>query len=220
MISNITVTNRFPAFLDDPQLLEVNFMPFHMNNETILDGKCPPGWSLILDTCYMYVGAPMTFYEARDFCRSDNASMPFIRGDTNALYEYLQRQMAHLRFSEKVWIQDLNYINQCTAFIYRTVEIDECNTRSSFLCEIDPKVIIDPLSWQADILAVGLISVLAFGFVLLCCIGMCWYCKSRHRHTQRLQRRNSIRQSMRSLNSIDPQGSIRRRNLVSLFLMN
>lgn len=74
-------------------------MPFHMNNRTVLDGKCPPGWSLIVDTCYMYVGAPMTFQEARDFCRSDNASLPFIRGDHTELWLYLQRQMSHFRFS-------------------------------------------------------------------------------------------------------------------------
>lgn len=86
-------------FLDDPSLLEVQFLPLHMNNMTILDGgKCPPGWTLVFDTCYMYVGAPMTFYEARDFCRSDNASLPFIRDDTTQLWAYLQQQMQHLRY--------------------------------------------------------------------------------------------------------------------------
>lgn len=40
-----------------------------MNNLTILDGgKCPPGWDAVADTCYMYVGAPMTYEEARLFC--------------------------------------------------------------------------------------------------------------------------------------------------------
>lgn len=52
---------------------------------------------MVFDTCYMYVGAPMTFSEARDFCRSDNASLPFIRGDTSQLWSYLQQQMSHLR---------------------------------------------------------------------------------------------------------------------------
>lgn len=112
-----------------------------MNNRTVLDGKCPPGWSLIVDTCFMYIGAPMTFQEARDFCRSDNASLPFIRGDHTALWNYLQRQMSHARFSERVWVQDYNYIDQCTTFVYSTVEIDSCDARSSFICEIDPKVI-------------------------------------------------------------------------------
>lgn len=126
--------------LDDPLLLEVNYTPFQLNNKTILDDKCPPGWSLILDTCYMYVGAPMTFFEAREFCRSDNATMPFIRGGTDVLWLYLQRQMVHLRYPDRVWIQDLSHLEQCTSFLYRTVEIDDCNSKRGFICEIDPKV--------------------------------------------------------------------------------
>lgn len=127
-------------FPDDPLLLEVQFMPYHMNNRSILDEKCPPGWSLLGDTCYVYIGAPMTFHEARDFCRSDNASLPFIRGDLTDLWLYLQRQMIDLRYPQKVWVQDLDYLEQCTSFIYRNVEIDPCNTRRGFLCEMDPRV--------------------------------------------------------------------------------
>lgn len=111
-----------------------------MNNLTILDEKCPPGWSLFIDTCYTYVAAPMTFYEARDFCRSDNATMPFIRGPTDTLWLFLQRQMRHLRYPEKVWVQDYSYLEKCTSFIYRNTEIDDCDTKRGFLCEIDPKV--------------------------------------------------------------------------------
>lgn len=96
----LAVGSRIRDRIDNPQLLEVQFLPLQMNNLTILEGgKCPPGWSLLIDTCYMYVGAPMTFQEARDFCRSDNASLPFIRGDTTHLWLYLQRQMAHLRYA-------------------------------------------------------------------------------------------------------------------------
>lgn len=40
-----------------------------MNNQTVLGGgKCPPGWDAVAGTCYMYVGAPMTYEEARLFC--------------------------------------------------------------------------------------------------------------------------------------------------------
>lgn len=111
-----------------------------MNNLTVLDVKCPPGWSLLLDTCYMYVGAPMTFHEARDFCRSDNASLPFVQGDSTQLWEFLQRQMVHRRYPEKVWVQHLNYLEQCTSFIFHGVEVDDCGDRHGFICEIDPRV--------------------------------------------------------------------------------
>lgn len=78
------------------------------------------------------------------------------------------------------------------------------------------QVRIDPLSWQADIVAISVISTLVAAFFLLCLFVVCWWSKSRHRHVQRLERRNSIRQSLRSLNTIDPQGSMRRRNYVGI----
>lgn len=63
------MSGRIKDLSDDLNLLEVTYVPYYMNNETILDGKCPPGWDLVGDTCYIYVGAPMTFEEARAFCR-------------------------------------------------------------------------------------------------------------------------------------------------------
>lgn len=136
---HVFLKNTF-FFLDDQNLLEVQYTPYHMNNRTILDEKCPPGWALFVDTCYTYVAAPMTFYEARDFCRSDNATMPFIRGPTDSLWRFLQRQQSHLRYPEKVWVQDYSYLEKCTAFIYQRTETDDCDTKRGFLCEIDPKV--------------------------------------------------------------------------------
>lgn len=82
--------------------------------------------TLIFDTCYMYVGAPMTFFEAR--------------GSNDILRLYEQRRMAHLRYPEKVWIQGFNYLEKCTSIIYRSIEIDNCNNESGFNCEIEPKV--------------------------------------------------------------------------------
>lgn len=40
-----------------------------MNNQSVLSGKCPPGWDIVGDTCYFYIGAPMDFFSAREFCR-------------------------------------------------------------------------------------------------------------------------------------------------------
>lgn len=121
-------------------LLEVLAVPFQMNNETILDGKCPPGWTLVQDTCFIYVGAPMTFQEARDFCRSENSTMPFIRTDSTTLWKYLQSQMRHLKYPEKVWIQDYNHIERCTSFVFSEIEVGDCQKERGFICEMDPRV--------------------------------------------------------------------------------
>ncbi|GBP08366.1 Protein bark beetle, partial [Eumeta japonica] len=212
--NSISVQSRIRDKSDDPLLLEVQAVPFQMNNLTILDGKCPPGWGQVQDTCFLYVGVPMSFHEAKEFCRSENSSMPFIKTDSVTLWTYLQSQMTHLKFPEKVWIQDFNHIDRCTSFAYTEVTIEDCGKEMGFICEIDPKVVIDPLSWRADIFAISIISAFILAIILLVLVAICWYAKSKHRHIQRLQRRNSIRQSLRSLNSIDPQGSLRRRNFI------
>lgn len=67
---NITlaVGARIRDRADDPALVEVQYLPMHNNNQTVLDGKCPPGWGAVLDTCYSYIGAPMSFADAKAFC--------------------------------------------------------------------------------------------------------------------------------------------------------
>lgn len=77
-----------------------------------------------------------------------------------------------------------------------------------------PQVVIDPLFWRADVFAVSILGAFLAAIILFILIGVCWYAKLKHRRDQRLQRRNSIRQSLRSLNSLDPQASLRRRNFV------
>ena len=51
---------------------------WHMTNRTLLQG-CEPGYSLVGNSCFLYVGAPMTYEEAKAFCKKDNASLPFLQ---------------------------------------------------------------------------------------------------------------------------------------------
>lgn len=137
--TTIAVAGRIRDQYDDPRLLEVNYQHYYMNNETILTGlKCPPGWDLVGDTCYIYIGAPMTFHEARAFCQADNASMPYIIGNLNyvTLYDFLRKQQQWYLYSDKVWVQHIDRINSCTTFAYQTTEVDNCEIRNPFICEI------------------------------------------------------------------------------------
>lgn len=69
---SLAVSGRIKDRADEPDLLEVEYKPFLQSNKTILDGKCPPGWKLFKDTCYIYIGAPMSFHDARTFCQVSN----------------------------------------------------------------------------------------------------------------------------------------------------
>ncbi|XP_072938867.1 protein bark beetle isoform X2 [Epargyreus clarus] len=200
---SLAVAGRIRDQSDNPLLLEVDYRPFYMSNVSVLGGgKCPPGWDAVAGTCYMYVGAPMTYEEARLFCLSDNASMPYVSGNYAALYEFLQRQNQWFQFGDRVWVNHIDYVTQCTSFAFTSIEISDCNQKNAFICEIDPKITIDPLSWQTDTLAVAFIGVLAAAVLLVGAAVICWYSKSKHRHVQRLERRNSIRQSLHSVRSI------------------
>ncbi|XP_011334038.1 protein bark beetle isoform X2 [Ooceraea biroi] len=198
----LAVAGRIRDRGDSPELLQVDYQPFHMNNKSVLNGKCPPAWELVGDTCYILIGAPMDFYSARDFCRSANASMPFIMGDYLALWKFARKQQERFDYSERVWVQQLERVDQCTMFTYQTIEIDHCSQPNSFICEIDPKVSIDPLSWRKDIVAVGVLGAVGVALALLTAAVALWISKSKKRKLERLERRNSIRQSLHSLRSV------------------
>ncbi|XP_061730021.1 protein bark beetle isoform X1 [Cydia pomonella] len=199
----LAVAGRIRDQSDNPLLLEVDYRPYYMNNLTVLGGgKCPPGWDAVAGTCFMYIGAPMTFVDASNFCLSDNASLPYVTGNYEALYNFIQAQNQFFQYGDRVWVQHIDYLTQCTSFAISSVEVTECNQKHAFICEIDPKITIDPMAWQGDMLAVAFIGILALVVVLVGAALVCWYSKSKHRHTQRLERRNSIRQSLHSVRSI------------------
>lgn len=66
----------------------------------------------------------------------------------------------------------------------------------------DPRIYIDPLSWRKDIVAVGVLSAIAVALLLLAAAIALWVSKSKKRQVERLERRNSIRQSLHSLRSV------------------
>jgi hypothetical protein len=66
----------------------------------------------------------------------------------------------------------------------------------------DPKVYIDPLGWRNDVLTVAVLGTVGGTVLLVALAAGFWYSKSRHRHLERLERRNSIRQSLHSLRSV------------------
>ncbi|XP_046141163.1 protein bark beetle isoform X2 [Osmia bicornis bicornis] len=198
----LAVAGRIRDRGDSPELLQVDYQPFHMSNKSVLNGKCPPAWDLVGDTCYIYIGAPMDFFSARDFCRSVNASMPFIMGDYLELFQFLRKQQVRYDYADRAWIQQLDRVDQCTTFTYQTIEIDHCAQPSPFICEIDPKVNIDPLSWRKDIVAVAVLGAAGVALALLTAAIALWVSKSKRRNIERLERRNSIRQSLHSLRSV------------------
>ncbi|KAK9870170.1 hypothetical protein WA026_006260 [Henosepilachna vigintioctopunctata] len=203
--NSLAVSGKIRDQSDDPRLLEVKYTPYLMNNKSILnDGKCPPGWNLVGQTCFMYIGAPMTFHEAKAFCEADNASMPYILGNVHyhPLFEFIKKQSLWYLYSQRVWVQHIDKINECTMFAYQTIDVADCNLKNPFICEIDPQVSIRIIPLTDDIVTLSIVSGALLAILVLFLVILCWCMKSKYRQKQRLERRNSIRTSLHSLRSV------------------
>lgn len=64
--------------------------------------------------------------------------MPYLIGNINyeSLYNFLVKQQQWYIYSDRVWVQHIDQINQCTTFVYQNIEIDDCEQKSAFICEI------------------------------------------------------------------------------------
>lgn len=62
--------------------------------------------------------------------------MPFIMGNYGELWNFLRKQQERFDYSERVWVQQLERVHQCTMFTYQTIEVDVCAQPNPFICEI------------------------------------------------------------------------------------
>ncbi|XP_052754555.1 protein bark beetle isoform X2 [Galleria mellonella] len=202
--SAAAVAGRVRERGDCARLLAVQLLPFRADNRSLLaGGKCPPAWAAVRGACLAYVAAPMTYAAARAFCLSDNASLPYVTsGDYAELYSFVAAAGGRPGDADRVWVNHIDYVSRCTSFASSSVDVTDCNQKNPFICEIDPRISIDPLSWRDDELTLALMGLLAAALLLVGAALVCWYSKSKHRHLQRLERRNSIRQSLHSVRSI------------------
>lgn len=198
------VAGRIKDLHDEDGLLEVDFTPFQMNNKSLLSGKCQPGWTLLGDTCFMYLGGPMSYQQANEFCAKDNATLPTIRNFRQyyLLTHYLETQQDDWRYYDMVWINDLD--NQlCNVFVDGSVKSVSCDFMLPTLCEMDEHVRLSAPTSVAELQKEVIYSMIAVGLMLLLIFVMCclWCNKSKQRKQERFGRRNSIRLSKSSLGS-------------------
>ncbi|KAF8773809.1 Protein bark beetle like protein [Argiope bruennichi] len=198
------VSGRIKDYYDFEELLEVEFQPFLHDNSTVLSGKCAGGWTKIGDTCFLYVGGVMTFAEAKKFCEMDNASMPYIKTKHAELMEFVKEQQYYYQhYSDRFWIRSLDISpRECAVLVNRKVVKHPCDEYFPFLCERDPEITVSTRLWFMEPLTIAFLGVTAFALIfVVLCVGF-WLCKSRQRYREKLERRNSIRASIRSNRSL------------------
>lgn len=196
--TSVAVSGRIHDKQDDRTLLSVDYSEWKLNNYTLLRG-CEPGYTRVGDACYLYVGAPVRYDEAKAFCKKDNASLPFLQKWYYEVQNWLLEQQPEYRWEyDMVWVQHLDVVGGCAAFVYRQVRSVDCDLNLPFICESDPDETIDKYAWVSDTLALAAIAATVGCLILVVACVSCWVCKSRHRRKERIIRRNSIRASIRS----------------------
>lgn len=198
-----TIKGRIKDYLDNPGYIEVNYDNYLTKNSSVLSGICAGGWRKIGDTCFLFISARMNFQEAQMFCERENSTMPFVNTNYEDIIHYLYQQNDNYdkRFWP-IWVQSFQYsTDECTALINERIETRDCEEKLTFLCEKDP--LVRPLAtvynnWYKDSLMITVLIIstviASLAFICICC----WICKSRARHQEKLERRNSIRASIRS----------------------
>lgn len=152
----------------------------------------------------MYLGGPMSYQQANEFCAKDNATLPTIRNFRQyyLLTHYLETQQDDWRYYDMVWINDLD--NQlCNVFVDGSVKSVSCDFMLPTLCEMDEHVRLSAPTSVAELQKEVIYSMIAVGLMLLLIFVMCclWCNKSKQRKQERFGRRNSIRLSKSSLGS-------------------
>uniref|UniRef100_A0A914EF37 SRCR domain-containing protein n=1 Tax=Acrobeloides nanus TaxID=290746 RepID=A0A914EF37_9BILA len=208
---------------DYPYLIRVDFEPVLESNTSLLEGDCPPGWFQIgteeFKSCYLFVGASLTYAHAVKFCEELDAFMPILRNDdtrqkelANRIDNFAQTYITETErfysfgsyFDIPIWISSVTLpINQCGWMSSRTGSIGEqnCNNLLPFVCERGTKPYQEPIMWRRDIiLAIVLVIVLA---CLLALLAICWCMKSRKRKEEFFTRKEFIRDSIRRSKQIE-----------------
>jgi hypothetical protein len=194
------VEARIRDYKDYYHLIPIEYKPFYTDNSSVLSGNCYGGWEKIGETCFSYIGARMTYNEARRFCETENSSMPFIRVNHEEVTRFIYTQQHNFdRRYHRVWVQSFEIdVEECGVLINGRVKIHDCNEKLPFVCEKDPDIRVSISYWYREPLGIAALTISSITalFTLICI--SCWLCKSRHRYKEKLERRNSIRASIRS----------------------
>lgn len=205
------IQGRIRDRVQHEELIKVDFDPFIMSNRSVLSGLCAGGWRKVGDACLVYVGARMTYDEAKGFCERERATLPLIKGNHDELTEFVRAEDPEYDFLfDKIWLRSFEMSHTaCTALNNYRIRNYECSDRYAFLCERDPMVVVSLLHWYRETGGIIALVLAAITVVLTMCCTVCWTYKSRQRRKERIERKNSLRYaSMRSNKTHMSNGSI------------
>ncbi|CAD5226291.1 unnamed protein product [Bursaphelenchus okinawaensis] len=203
---------------DYPYLVKVNYLPVLDSNTSLIEGDCPAGWFQVgndeFKSCFLFVGASMTYHGAVAFCEELDAFMPILRAD-DARQKDLARRVDYYgqhyvtetekysslghSFDIPIWISSVTLpSNQCGWLSSRTGSIGEqnCGNLLPFVCEKGTKPYKEPILWRRDLVFVAIALLILALLIILLMICACRRASKRQKQfkAQKLQfREGSLR---------------------------
>ncbi|OQV16716.1 Protein bark beetle [Hypsibius exemplaris] len=203
LASETAIRGRIRDKADSRWLYEVKYMPVHESNATLMDGKCFPGFTLLDNSCYIYIGGVTSWTDALRFCKSINASLPFADRMEFPFTRFINNQQRNYDWKrDGVWIQSYAGSDpahdQCVTLRNHRVQVnDQCDTPRPFICERDQAYVVVSRAWTTQKVYLIALIVALLAILLVIILGCCWARKSRQRRKEAFKRRDSIRNSIR-----------------------
>lgn len=195
--------------LDNDSLVAVEYMPIKINNQSLIYGKCAPGWFLDANRCYKYFGAALSYFAADRFCKENDGFLAEAK-DHEEFFRYILRLTENV-YSEKmrVWVYSEMRSGRCSAFERnRVVEEYDCYyVLHPFICEKDPYITAPDASIYAAVIGIAA-GVFGFAIIVIVILALLWWIKSKRRSKEKFERAASIRSSVR--------GSVRSKSMTSM----
>uniref|UniRef100_A0A914YDY3 Uncharacterized protein n=1 Tax=Panagrolaimus superbus TaxID=310955 RepID=A0A914YDY3_9BILA len=81
--------------MDYSYLIKVEYEPVLESNTSLIEGDCPPGWFQAgveeFKSCFLFIGASMTYENSVKFCEEIDSFMPILRNDDPRQKELAKR---------------------------------------------------------------------------------------------------------------------------------
>lgn len=186
---------------DNNTLVSVNFDRYRVTNQSIIDGKCAPGWRIHENRCYRYMGAALPYYEAINFCRRVNGFLAEVKDRENFIRYLIRTTESVYKETLRVWIYAEVAVGFCSSFENNFIVAEqECHRKFlPFVCEKDP-YILPPGSEVLTLVIIICASVFGVAIIVIAVLLILWRIKSKQRKEQQFERTQSIRMSKTSLN--------------------
>ncbi|XP_021367968.1 protein bark beetle-like isoform X3 [Mizuhopecten yessoensis] len=186
---------------DNDTLVSITADPYRVSNQSIIDGKCAPGWRIHENRCYRYMGAALPYHNAISFCRRVNGFLAEVKGRENFIRYLIRTTESVYKETQRVWIYAEVAGGYCSSFEDNFIVAEqECHRKFlPFVCEKDPYIL--PPGSEVLTMAIAIsASVFGIAIIIIVVLLILWRVKSRQRKEEQFGRTQSIRMSKTSLN--------------------